>query len=241
MRLVVLSSLAVLGFAACTPTPSTIVTAGETRAPSLDVRATGKVSASPDRATVSAGVVTEGETARQAMMANATKMNSVFEELKAAGIAEKNIQTSQLSLQPRYNYKDRQTPKIEGYEARNNVTAKSEDLQSVGAMLDALVKAGVNNIGGIEFSVENPEDALNEARAQAIKNARAKAQAMADAAGVKLGQLQNMSEINTGTPPRPMMMQAGYRGESMDSAPTPVAGGEQSLEVTVNLSYAIEP
>jgi uncharacterized protein YggE len=241
MRLILLSSLAVLGFVACTPTPTAYVNAGETRMPSLDVTATGKVSTAPDRATVSAGVVTEGKTAREAMMANATKMNSVFEGLKAAGIAEKNIQTSQLSLQPRYNYKDRQTPKIDGYEARNNVTAKSEDLQSVGAMLDALVKAGVNNIGGVQFSVENPDAALNEARSKAIKNAREKAQNMAEAAGVTLGRLMNMSEINTGNQPRPVMMQASYRSEAMDSSPTPIAGGEQSLQVTVNLSYTIEP
>ena len=243
MRLILLSSLAVLGFAACTPSPASTayVNAGETRMPTLEVTATGKVSTAPDRATVSAGVVTEGKTAREAMMANATKMNAVFEGLKAAGIAEKNIQTSQLSLQPRYNYKDQQTPKIDGYEARNTVTAKSEDLQSVGAMLDALVKAGVNNIGGVEFSVDNPEAAINEARTKAINSAKEKAQSMAEAAGVKLGHLMMMSEVNSGNQPRPMMMQASFRGEAMDSSPTPIAGGEQSLQVTVNLSYAIEP
>jgi len=240
MRLLVLSSAAALGFAACTPAPVTQVGPSNNRISSLDVSATGDVSTAPDRATVSAGVVTEGKTAREAMMANATKMNSVFEELIAAGIEEKNIQTSQLSLQPRYNYQDRQTPTIDGYEARNNVSAKSEDIQSVGAMLDALVKAGVNNIGGIEFSVDNPDEALSSAREMAIKKAKVKAQGMAEAAGVKLGPLLNMSESNAGNPPRPMM-QARYASDSLESAPTPIAGGEQSLRVTVNLSYAIEP
>lgn len=240
MRLLVLSSVAALGFAACTPAPVTQVGPSSNRISSLDVSATGDVSTAPDRATVSAGVVTEGKTAREAMMANATKMNSVFEELIAAGIEKKNIQTSQLSLQPRYNYQDRQTPTIDGYEARNNVSAKSEDIQSVGAMLDALVKAGVNNIGGIEFSVDNPDEALGSAREMAIKKAKVKAQGMAEAAGVKLGPLLNMSESNAGNPPRPMM-QARYASDSLESAPTPIAGGEQSLRVTVNLSYAIEP
>lgn len=240
MRLIALTSLAVLGLAACAPASAPHASPVESRTSSLDVTATGKVSAAPDRATVSAGVVTEGKTAQQAMVANATKMNSVFEELKAAGIPENNIQTSQLSLQPRYNYQDRQTPTIDGYEARNTVTAKSEDLQSVGAMLDALVKAGVNNIGGINFSIDNPDDAMNEARAKAISAAKLKAETMAEAAGVKLGKLLNMSEANTGGQPRPMMMQAGFRSDSMESAPTPIASGEQSLEVTVNLSYAIE-
>lgn len=239
MRLMIMSSLVALGFAACTPPPATHIAPDDSRTSSLDVSATGKVSATPDRATVSAGVVTEGKTAREAMMANATKMNSVFEELMAAGIEEKNIQTSQLSLQPRYNYQDRQTPTIDGYEARNTVTAKSEDIQSVGAMLDALVKAGVNNIGGIEFSVENPDEALNSAREMAIQKAKEKAQGMANAAGVTLGPLINMSEMNSGNGPRPVMMQARY-SDSMESAPTPIAGGEQSLNVTVNLSYAIE-
>lgn len=239
MRVLILSSLAVLGFAGCSPAPVTHVSPADNRISSLDVSATGKVSTAPDRATVSAGVVTEGKTAREAMMANATKMNSVFEGLVAAGIAEKDIQTSQLSLQPRYNYQDRKTPTIEGYEARNTVTAKSEDIQSVGAMLDALVKAGVNNIGGIEFSVENPDEALNSAREVAIQKAKEKAQGMANAAGVTLGPLINMSEMNSGNGPRPVVTATRY-SDSMESTPTPIAGGEQSINVTVNLSYAIE-
>jgi len=230
------SSLAVLALSACNSGAPTYITTGNNAQASLNVSATGSVSATPNRAMVTAGVVSEGKTAREAMIGNATKMTSVFEELEAAGILKKNIQTSQLSLQPRYDYRDRRAPTISGYEARNTVTAKSEDLDTVGAMLDALVKAGVNNINGVNFSVNNPDAALAEARATAIKDAKAKAQAMADAAGVKLGKLMSLNESNFNASPRPMAMMSA-RMES--DAVTPIAAGEQSMNVTVNMRYAI--
>jgi len=129
-----------------------------------------------------------------------------------------------MSLNPRYNYQNRQSPKIDGYEVRNTVTAVSEDLENVGPMLDALVKAGVNNINGVKFSISEPDAAKNEARSKAIKSAKAKAQSMATAAGVKLGNLTSISET---------------RAASLESAPTPIAAGEQNLSVTVNLTYEI--
>jgi len=221
----------------CGQNSPTYITTGNASQPTLNVRATGSVTAAPDRATVTAGVVSEGKTAREAMIANATLMTSVFEELETAGILKKNVQTSQLSLQPRYDYRDRRAPKITGYEARNTVTAKSENLDSVGAMLDALVKAGVNNINGVTFSVADPDDAIAQARTQAIEDAKAKAQSMADAAGVKLGKLMSLNESNFNAGPRPMAMMSA-RMES--DAVTPIAAGEQSMNVTVNMQYAIE-
>lgn len=205
----------------------------------ISVSATGISLQAPDTASVSAGVVTQGMTAGEAMRSNADQMNAVFEQLKAAGIPSKNIQTSQLSLQPRYNYKDRQAPTIEGYKARNTVTAKSEDLGSVGPMLDALVRAGVNNINGVQFSIKDSKAAKDAAREDAIKEARAKAQSMAAAAGVKLGKLQSLSEAGGNFRPQNEMMMAA-RTMAMDSAPTPIAAGEQSLSVTVNMTYAID-
>jgi len=121
-------------------------------------------------------------------------MSATFEQLRAAGIEDKDIQTSQLSLQPRYVYQDRRSPKIDGYDVRNTVTASTDDLDQVGPMLDALVKAGVNNINNVAFSVSEPDIALADVRSQAIKAAKAKAQAMAEAAGVSLGALTAMSE-----------------------------------------------
>ncbi len=201
----------------------------------ISVSATGQSFRVPDTATVSAGVVTQAVSASEAMNANAQQMNAAISQLLRAGIAQRNIQTSQLSLQPRYDYQDRQAPVITGYEARNTVTAKSENLQGVGPMLDALVRAGANNINGVTFSVSKPEAAQSEARIAAIKAARRKAEEMAGAAGVRLGRIVTLSEGGGDFSPRPVMMAA--RAESLDS--TPVAAGEQALSVTVNITYEI--
>lgn len=204
----------------------------------ITVSATGMSSQTPDIASVSAGVVTEGKTAGQAMQANANLMSAVFKELQAAGLPPKNVQTSQLSLQPRYNYENNKAPVITGYEARNTVSAKSEDLDAVGPMLDALVRAGVNTINGVEFSVKDPTIGKAKALESAIKEAKEKAEFMARAAGVRLGKLQSLSESTGGNYyPQPMMM---ARTEmASDIANTQISAGEQSLSVTVNLVYAI--
>lgn len=232
----ILGGAASLGMAACNSGGPTYITTGNANPPSIQVSATGAVSAAPDRATVTAGVVSEGKSAREAMQNNASFMTTVFDALETAGIEKKNIQTSQLSLQPRYDYSNRQAPKINGYEARNTLTVKSENLESVGTMLDALVSAGINNINGVEFSLSDPTNAMSQAREKAIKEAKAKAQTMALAAGVKLGPLLSLNESNYNPSPRPMMM--SVRAES--DASTQISPGEQSMSVTVNLSYAIE-
>ena len=203
----------------------------------IQVSATGTANMAPDMATVSAGVVTQGKTAREAMFGNATKMTRVFEELEASGIEKKNITTSQLSLQPKYNYQNRQAPKIEGYEARNTVSAKTYNLDNVGAMLDALVKAGVNNINGVQFSIKDSKAARDKAREDAIREAREKAESMAAAAGVKLGKLKSLSEGGGNFNPRPVPY--AMEARAVGGASTPVAAGEQSISVTVNMSYDI--
>ena len=202
----------------------------------IQVSATGTANMAPDMATVSAGVVTQGKTAREAMFGNATKMTRVFEELEAAGIETKFITTSQLSLQPKYNYQNRQSPKIDGYEARNTVSAKTYDLDTVGAMLDALVKAGVNNINGVQFSIKDSKAAKDKAREDAIRDARAKAESMAAAAGVKLGKLKSLSESGGMSRPQPVAYAMEARSASVS---TPVSAGEQAISVTVNMSYGI--
>ncbi len=201
----------------------------------ISISATGTVHQAPDQAQVSAGVVTQASTAQEAMRANAALMNSTFEALQRAGIEPRHIQTSQMSLQPRYDRMDRQAPRINGYEARNQVTAKTHNLEQVGAMLDALVSAGVNTINGVEFMVQDPSKARAQARQIAIKAAKAKAEDMARAANVRLGPIISMSENSHNFEPRPMMMSA----RSMDEAPTPIAAGEQALSVSVNMTFEI--
>ncbi len=224
---------------ACNPGGPTYISTGNAPAPMLNVSATGHANAAPDRATVSAGVVQQGKTAREAMMGNATLMTAVFDELEAAGIPKKDITTSQLSLQPQYDYRNRQKPTIKGYEARNTVTVKSDDIEQVGPMLDALVRAGVNNINQVQFSVKEPKSAMDKARKDAIREAKEKAEGMAEAAGVKLGPLLSINEANRGGfNPQPMMMRAEM-ADMGGRASTPISAGEQTMSVTVNLSYGI--
>ncbi len=207
----------------------------------IQVSGSGYASQVPDQATVSAGVVTQGSTANEAMSANAALMTRVFKALKAAGIKDKNIATSQMSLQPRYNYNQQrnsgEAPKITGYEVRNTVMAKSDDLDAVGPMLDALVKAGVNNINTVSFSLQNKDAAEAKARAGAVRDAKAKAQTIADAAGIRLGKVLEISESGSYRPPMPMQM-ARASADALES--TPIAAGEQQVSVSINIVYAID-
>ena len=236
MKRTILTSAAALALTACNSGGPTYITSSEVPEAKIQVSATGTTNMNPDMATVSAGVVTQGKTAREAMFGNATKMTRVFEELEAAGIEKKHITTSQLSLKPKYNYQNRKAPKIDGYEARNTVSAKTYNLDDVGAMLDALVKAGVNNINGVQFSIKDSKAAKDKAREDAIREAREKAESMASAAGVKLGKLKSLSESGGNFRPQPVAYALEARSAG---ASTPVAAGEQAISVTVNMSYDI--
>lgn len=236
MKTTILTAAAALALTACNSGGPTYITSSEVPEAKIQVSATGTTNMNPDMATVSAGVVTQGKTAREAMFGNATKMTRVFEELEAAGIEKKYITTSQLSLKPKYNYQNRKAPKIDGYEARNTVSAKTYNLDDVGAMLDALVKAGVNNINGVQFSIKDSKAAKDKAREDAIREAREKAESMASAAGVKLGKLKSLSESGGNFRPQPVAYALEARSAG---ASTPVAAGEQAISVTVNMSYDI--
>ena len=236
MKRTILTTAAALALTACNSGGPTYITSSEVPEAKIQVSATGTTNMNPDMATVSAGVVTQGKTAREAMFGNATKMTRVFEELEAAGIEKKHITTSQLSLKPKYNYQNRKAPKIDGYEARNTVSAKTYNLDDVGAMLDALVKAGVNNINGVQFSIKDSKSARDKAREDAIREAREKAESMASAAGVKLGKLKSLSESGGNFRPQPVAYALEARSAG---ASTPVAAGEQAISVTVNMSYDI--
>ena len=221
---------------ACNSGGPTYISAEAVAQPRLDVTATGTADVSPDRAIVSAGVVQQGKTARGALLENATLMTSVFDELEAAGIAKSQITTSQLSLRPQYDRRDRKAPKIESYEVRNTVTVKSDDIEQVGPMLDALVRAGVNNINQVQFTIKDPKSAMEKAREDAIRDAREKAKVMAEAAGVKLGPLLSMTE-GSGIP-QPRSGGIAFASSRLEAA-TPISAGDQTLSVRVNLSYAI--
>jgi len=201
--------------------------------PAISVTGEASVSAPPDLAEVEAGVASDAKTAREASEANNATMGKLLLALKAAGIDAKNIQTSRLSLQPQ-NAPSRTGPSvIAGYRASNRVTVRLHDVAKVANTIDMLVSAGANDIGGINFMVSQASKLLDDARAQAVADARRKAEIYAKAAGVTLGAPLSISEGGAAIP----MFRAKVASAM---APTPVAQGEETLSVSVNVTWAIK-
>jgi uncharacterized protein YggE len=201
----------------------------------ISVSGEATVSVPPDLAEVDGGVATEAKTAHEASEANNVAMGKVLLALKGAGIAEKDIQTSRLSLQPQNAPNRSGPPTIVGYRASNRVAIRVRDVTKVATVIDMLVGAGTNEIGGINFMVSTASKLLDEAREQAIADARRKAEIYARATGVTLGAPLTISE--EGSPgPMPFRKMAGGM-----AAATPVAQGEETLAITVNVTWAIKP
>ncbi len=205
----------------------------------ISVSAEGRVDAAPDIATISLGVVTQGETAAAAMAANTERLAVVLEQLRAGGIAERDLQTSGLSLGPQYqHYRDGAAPRITGYEASNQLTVRVRDLSGLGGVLDKAIGDGANSFNGLSFGLADPQPALDEARVRAVHEARRKAEMMAAAAGQKLGALLSLDESGGGAPQPMYRMRAEAASASAD---VPVAGGEVSYSVTVSAIWKLEP
>jgi uncharacterized protein YggE len=201
----------------------------------ISVTGEATVSAPPDLAQIDAGVSTEAKTAREASEANNAAMGKVLLALKGAGIEEKDFQTSRLSLQPQYAPNRTGPNAMVGYRAANRVTIKLRDVTKVASTIDLLVAAGANELGGINFMVSMASKLLDDAREQAIADARRKAEIYARAAGVTLGSPVSISEEG-GLGPAPFRKMAGGMAAS-----APVAPGEETLHVTVSVSWAIKP
>src|SRR4051794_40729296 len=171
--------------------PSITQTIAGTR---LDISATGEVSRVPDLAIISAGVVTRSATASGAIQQAATRMARVREALRQAGIAERDIQTSNINLNPEYSYANNQPPKLNGYSASNQVSVRFRDIANAGPILDALVKEGANQISGPNLTIDKPETALDEARARAVAAGRVRADLYARSLGMRIVRVVSVSE-----------------------------------------------
>ncbi|HEY0624119.1 SIMPL domain-containing protein [Sphingomonas sp.] len=203
----------------------------------LDVVAEGEASRVPDIATIRAGVVTQAPTAAAALAANATQMKSVLAALKAAGVAERDVQTATISLNPQYRYAENQPPVITGYQASNSVAVKFRDIARSGSILDALVKQGANQIDGPNLSIDQLEAAQDEARTDAVKRARARADLYARALGMRVERLVSLSEALDGGGPGPVPVMMA-RMEAKDS--TQVVPGEQRVGVTIRVRFLLK-
>jgi uncharacterized protein len=235
MRMAPLSIALVLVFAflgapALAQTPAAFPSA-------ISVTGEAHVSVPPDLASVDAGVATDAKSAREASEANNAAMTKVLAALKAAGIDARDIQTSRLSLQPQYAPNRSGPSPITGYRASNRVTVRIRDVGKVAGVIDTLVGAGANDIGNVSFEVSQASKLLDEAREKAVADARRKAEIYAKAAGVTLGAPLSISEEGA---PQPVYRAKMMQGAPMAAAPTPIAQGEETLSVSVSVTWAIK-
>ena len=208
------------------------------KATTFNLSATGETRVAPDMASINLGVMTEGKTAADALAANATRMTAVTASLKKAAIAEKDIQTSNLSVNPQYRYVENQAPLLIGYQVSNQVTVAVRDLKKLGAAVDATVNAGANQVNGISFGLADPTTAENAAREAAVRALTAKADLYARATGYRIVRLMTLSEGGGYTPQPPMPLAAmAMRSEAKDS--TPVSSGELSVRIDITGLYEL--
>jgi hypothetical protein len=199
-------------------------------ATTLDLSATGEVKLAPDMAAITLGVDTIAPTAAEALRANAARMNRVVAALKAAGLPDRDIQTSQLNLSPQYASEPNQPQRLTGYQASNQVDVAVNDLSKLGRVVDAVVGAGADNVGQLSFGLANPGAAENSARVAAVKALEDKGSLYAQATGYRIGRLVNLSEGGGYRPGPPMpMMAMAVRSE----ASTPVEAGEVRVRIDI--------
>ena len=204
----------------------------------LDVSATGEVTRVPDLAIISAGVQTLRPTATAAIEENAARMERVRAALKRAGIDDRDIQTAAINLNPEYRYVENQPPVLTGYRASNTLSVKFRDLKRTGAILDALVREGANQINGPSLTIDKPETAYDEARVKAIANGRARAELYARALGMRVVRLLSVSEGGSVHVPPPMPYAMEARAVS-SVADTKIDPGTQDLSVSVAMSFEL--
>jgi uncharacterized protein len=221
--------------------PATIVANPAAPQRSLNVTGVGTVMLTPDIAYINIGVHTESPTATEAVAANNTQTQQVVDALKTAGVAAKDIRTSNFSIYPNTQYDPQTNQKLSTtYVVDNTVYVTVRNLAQLGDLLDTSVKAGANNVNSIQFDVADKDPATKQARDQAVKDAQTQAQELAKAAGVSLGAVQSISYNNS--VPTPIMQSFGKGGGGVEAAavPVPINPGTMTLTVTVGVSYDIK-
>lgn len=230
-------------------------------APLVNITAEGRSERAPDLATFNAGVVAQGKTAGEAMSANTARMDAVLAAVRAAGVAPRDIQTSSLSLQPQYHYPQvappprgadgaftevaqPEPPRIIGYEARNTVSVRLRQIAQMGRLIDALVAAGANQVDGPYFSVDRPDAAGDDARADALRKAKARAELYAREAGFRRARLLSISEPGGYYPvSRDIVVTSQAFGGAIAPPPPPpsiVQPGQVAVGVNLSVQFALE-
>ncbi|MBB5711303.1 SIMPL domain-containing protein [Sphingomonas xinjiangensis] len=204
----------------------------------LDIAAEGSATRVPDLAVIQAGVITQAATAAAAMQANGARMANVIAALRSSGIAERDLQTAVVSLNPVYRNEDNQPPVITGYQASNQLTVRFRDVAKSGTILDTLVLQGANNVSGPNLTVEKPEAATDEARTDAVKKARARAELYARAAGLRVDRILSIAESGAGVAPE--IVVSGVRRMTFAPADTQVLPGEREITANVSVRFLLK-
>ena len=233
---------AVLAFAlilsACGPT--TINQAAPENLRTLNVNGLGQVYLTPDIAYIYIGVHTEGATASEAVDANKSQTTAVIDALKQAGVAEKDIRTINFSIYPSQQYGPDGSVTGSIIMVDNTVYLTVRDLDGLGDLLDSAISAGANNINSIQFDVADKAEAVKQARAKAVEDAKLQAQELADAAGVSLGNIQTINFYDNSPYPTSDFGKGGGGGDAYASAAVPIQPGQLTISVTVSLTYSIK-
>ena len=240
MRNALIGALALAALSWAAPSQAQQATITQTIAGTrLDINATGEATRVPDVAVITAGVVTRSAEATAALQDAANRMERMVAALKRAGVEDRDIQTSNVNLNPEYRYPENQPPQLTGYTASNQVTIRFRDIGNSGKILDALVAQGANQINGPNMTIEHPEAALDEARTQAVAAGKARAELYARSLGMRVVRVVSVSENGSygapppAPPPMPMMAAA-------ERSYTKIEPGEQKLQVTVSMVFELQ-
>lgn len=224
---------AAMSASAQAPAPTLQVAADGTL---LTVAASAEARRVPDIATISAGVVTQAADANAALRQNAAQMAKVVAALRAAGIAERDVQTAGVNLNPQYRYAENQPPAITGYQASNTVNVVVRDLERLGRILDTLVETGANQVNGPSFDVDRKDEAFDEARRDALAKAQQRARMYAQSLGLQVRRIVSIDETGMEMPRPVMRMEA--KAMAADAS-TPISPGENALGVTLNVVFEL--
>lgn len=203
----------------------------------LNVSSNAEATRIPDVARISAGVVTQASDSNSALRANAQQMDKVMAAIKKSGIAERDVQTSGVNLNPQYKYEDNKAPQIIGYQASNTVNIKVRDISKLGQVLDGLAAQGANQINGPMFSIDQPEPVYDQARMDALKKAQVRADTYAKALGLRVVRIVSIDESNNGGfQPMAVLSAAPRAAKEFNS---PISPGETTLSVTLNVVFEL--
>jgi uncharacterized protein len=239
MKYTVIAALLLGAGALASPVGAQQVTIAQTIAGTrLDINAVGEVTRVPDIAVISAGVVARSPTATGALQDTGDRMTRVLAALKRAGVDPRDVQTSNVSLNPEYRYPENQPPQLVGYTASNTATVRFRDIRSSGKILDALVAEGANQLNGPTLTVDKPEQALDEARARAIVVGRSRAELYARSLGLRVVRVVAVSDGGGSAIAQPLPLVV--TGVRMQGAQTKIEPGEQKLQVNVAMTFELQ-